>query len=95
MHVEMNFQEAMNLHRDIVRRFEKIEGRSWGAEGAFIELSMQVGMLAKCVMQQENYYFYSTDAEKNKKQIGDELADIFCQIIRVCSHYCKSKEDMI
>lgn len=38
-------------------RFEKIEGRPWGVEGATIELIKQVGELAKYVMVVENYYF--------------------------------------
>ena len=52
-----------------------------GVESAFVKLSMQVGMLAKCVMLQENYYFYSKDSEKNKKEIGDELANIFARLL--------------
>jgi len=83
----MSFNDAINLYRDVIRRFERIEGRPWGAEGAVIELAMQVGHLAKCIMLQEKYYFYSADSEKNKKQIGDELADIFGQIIRIADHY--------
>lgn len=85
--MDMSFQEAINLYRDIVKRFEKIEGRPWGAEGAVIELTKQVGSLAKHVMIQENYYFYSADSIENKKQIEDELADIFGQIIRIADHY--------
>ena len=85
--MDMSFQEAVNLYRDIIRRFEKIEGRLWGAEGAIIELSKQVGSLAKCIMRQEKYYFYTVDSEENKKQIADELADIFGQIIRIADYY--------
>ena len=85
--MDMSFNEAINLYRDIYKRFEKIEGRSWGAEGAVIELSKQVGDLAKCIMIQEKYYFYSADSEEIKKQIGDELADILGQVIRIADHY--------
>jgi len=84
--MDMSFQEAVNLYLDIVKRFEKIEQRAWGAEGAMIELSKQVGQLAKHVMQQENYYCYA-GGEDNIKNIEDELADIFGQIIRIASCY--------
>jgi len=84
--MDMSFQEAINLYLDIVKRFEKIEQRAWGAEGAMIELSKQVGQLAKHVMQQENYYCYA-GGEDNIKNIEDELADIFGQIIRIAGCY--------
>ena len=55
--------------------------------GSVIELAKQVGDLAKCIMVQEKYYFYSADSEEIKKQIGDELADILGQIIRIADYY--------
>jgi len=85
--MDMTFNEAINLYRDVIKRFEKIEKRPWGAQGAVIELAKQVGDLAKCVMIQEKYYFYTVNEEENKKQIADELADIFGQIIRIADHY--------
>ena len=83
----MGFNEAVDLYRDIIRRFEKIEGRPWGVEGAVIELTKQVGTLSKYIMRKEKYYFYSTNDEENIKNISDELADIFGQIIRIADHY--------
>lgn len=85
--MDMSFREAVNLYRDVVKRFEKIEGRPWGAEGAMIELSKQVGELAKCIMIQEDYYFPSAIREKNKEKLANELADIFGQVIRIADHY--------
>jgi hypothetical protein len=38
-------------------RFSRIEQRPWGAEGAQIELSKQVGQLSALLMAQEKYYF--------------------------------------
>ena len=52
-----------------------------------MELTKQTGELAKCIMMQENYYFFQVDNEKNKKQLANELADIFGQIIRVADYY--------
>jgi NTP pyrophosphatase (non-canonical NTP hydrolase) len=88
---DVTFQEAIELFRNIYRRFEKIEGRPWGVEGAMIELTKQVGELAKYVMVAEQYYFadrqqkpeYAVTTEK----IGDELADILAQVIRVADYY--------
>ena len=85
--MDMSFNEAVKLYLDVVRRFEKIEKRPWGVEGAVMELTHQVGALAKHVMLQENYYFYSVDTIKNKEQIADELADVFGQIIRIADYY--------
>ena len=85
--MEMSFNEAIDLYRSVYKRFEKIEKRPWGAEGAVIELAKQVGDLARCVMIAEKYYFFEEDSEKTKKQIGDELGDLFGQIIRIADHY--------
>ena len=56
--MDMSFNEAVNLYHDVIRRFEKIEKRPWGVEGAVMELTKQAGELAKYVMQKENYYFF-------------------------------------
>ncbi|MCB9423396.1 MAG: hypothetical protein H6667_26610 [Ardenticatenaceae bacterium] len=91
MNKEISFQDAIELYRDVYHQFEKIEGRPWGVEGAIIELVKQVGELAKYVMIVENYYF--TDREKqpgyeaNRKKIGNELADVIAQVIRIADHY--------
>ena len=85
--MDMSFQDAVELYRKIVKRFEKIERKPWCAESAMIELSKQVGELAKCIMIQEDYYFFSGAGEENKKKLANELADIFGQIIRIADHY--------
>ena len=46
----MTFMEMQDMYNDIVRRFNKIELQDWKAEGAMIELSEQVGELAKQIM---------------------------------------------
>lgn len=87
----MTFQQAITLYRNIYQRFEKIEGKPWGAEGAVIELTKQVGELAKQVMVAEKYYFQGreklTGYETSKATIGDELADIFVAVIRIADYY--------
>lgn len=84
----MEFQAAIDLYLDIIRRFEKIEGKPWGAEGAMMELTKQVGELSKNVMMREGYYFFdAADKDNLKKKIGNELADVLGQIIRIADHY--------
>lgn len=92
MEDEIKFKEAIKLAEDIIERFEKIEGKKWGAEGAMIELSKQVGELSKLVMGKEGYYFKDRDKidgqySVDKEKIADELADILYAIIRLAKHY--------
>ncbi len=88
---DLSFQDAIDLSRSIYHQFEKIEGRPWGAEGAIIELVKQVGELAKLIMVAENYYFVGREKlpgyEARKEKIGDELADIFSQLVRIADYY--------
>lgn len=88
----MDFKELIKITEDRIKRFEKIEGRKWGVEGAMIELSKQVGDLSKFIMMYEKYYFSDRDKldkqyEADKEKIGDELADILFAIIRIARHY--------
>ncbi|NWF69344.1 MAG: hypothetical protein HXY40_09675 [Chloroflexi bacterium] len=88
---EITLRETIALARRIRQRFQNIEGREWGVEGALIELMKQVGELAKYVLVAEHYYgteresqpYYQSDSDK----IGDELADILYVIIRIADHY--------
>lgn len=89
---DMTFKESIKLAEDIIARFEKIEGRKWGAEGSLIELQKQVGDLSKLIMVHEKYYFsdrsrLDNQYEADKEKIADELADIFYAIIRLAKHY--------
>jgi NTP pyrophosphatase (non-canonical NTP hydrolase) len=88
---DMTFREAIELFRNVYHRFEKIEGRPWGVEGATIELVKQVGELAKQVMVAERYYFTGRENlpgyETSKALIGDELADILSMVIRIADYY--------
>ncbi len=88
---DISFQQAIELYRAIYRRFAQVEGRPWGAEGAIIELTKQVGELAKYVMVMERYYFSQRQAiegyDANRDKVGDELADIVAQVVRLADHY--------
>lgn len=63
----MSFQEAIELYREVYHRFEKVEGKPWGVNGAMIELSKQVGDLSRCIMLKEEYYAY-----KGERPVGLE-----------------------
>src|SRR3989344_5596145 len=88
----MKFQEAIDLTKKVISRFEKIEGKPWGINGLMIELSKQVGDLSKLVMAYEGYYPKSREKEDKKylatkEKIGDELADLLFIIIRISDYY--------
>ncbi|MBP9747858.1 hypothetical protein KBD13_02915 [Patescibacteria group bacterium] len=91
------FKDVVSRAEKIIQRFEQIEGRPWGAEGACLELSKQVGELARCILMQEKYYFSGRDRNPlyttGIKQIGDELADVLYAIIRIARHYNISLEE--
>ena len=89
---EQTFRDALEAIKENIERFEKIEGRPWGVEGAVIELTKQVGQLSALVMNREGYYF--ADREKldasylaTDERIADELADIIFAVVRIASHY--------
>lgn len=89
---DQTFQDAINDIRTSISRFQKIEGKSWGVEGAVIELAKQVGDLSALVMNQEGYYFADRDKlsdkyDSSKDNIADELADIMFAVVRIADHY--------
>lgn len=88
----MTFKDAFDLAKNIIKRFEKIEGKPWKIDGSMIELSKQVGDLSKLVMSYEGYY--PKDRGKKDKQylatkekIADELADLLFMVIRIADYY--------
>ena len=91
MEGKMTFQNAIDLYRSIYRRYDKIYERKWGVEGAMIELSKQVGDLAKRVLVTEKYYYPGIEDNPSfkggKDAISVELADVLGQLIRVADYY--------
>lgn len=89
---DQRFQDAIIEIRKSINRFQKIEGKAWGVEGAVIELAKQVGELSALVMNQEGYYFADRDKlsdkyASSKDSIADELADIMFAVVRIADHY--------
>jgi len=89
---QQTFEDAINDIRRTVTRFQKIEGKPWGVEGAVIELSKQVGQLAALVMNREGYYFSGREEldasyTSTNEKIADELADIMFAVVRIADHY--------
>jgi len=89
---EQTFEEAIDAIRKTVSRFQKIEGKPWGVEGAVIELAKQVGQLSALVMSREGYYYAEREKESDNylasnENIADELADIMFAVVRIADHY--------
>ena len=87
----LSIQEMIQSYRSVYQRFEKIEGRPWKAEGILIELFKQAGEAAKQVMVLEHFYFPKRSKRNayraSKEQLGDELADMLAQLIRLADYY--------
>ena len=89
---DQTFEEAINNIRKTVSRFQKIEGKPWGVEGAVIELAKQVGQLSALVMNREGYYYAEREKENDSYKasndnIADELADIMSATVRIADYY--------
>ncbi len=87
-----SFSEAIEEAKSVIRRFEKIEGKPWGVEGAVIELAKQVGQLSALVMNREGYYFPEREKASaayvaTDERIADELADIMLAVVRIADYY--------
>lgn len=87
-----SFEEIVEKTRSVIKRFEKIEGKPWGIDGAMIELMKQLGQLSALVMMQEQYY--PTDRDQShpqykvsKEKIADELSDLLFMTIRIADIY--------
>lgn len=85
--MEKTFKEMEKMYRDITERFRRIELKEWNAEGAMIELSKQVGELAKQVMIKEKYYALEEDVKDVDARLGNEMADVIAQVMRLADFY--------
>ncbi len=85
------FQEMVSHTREAIAAFERVERRPWTVETSLIELSKQVGDLAKRVLTFERYYLPDRDRHPayatTVDDIGNELADILYSIIRISLYY--------
>jgi len=89
---DATFKEIIQKTNSVIEAFWKVEQRSWGIEGNMIELTKQVGQLAKNVMTYEKYYLAKKKENRggskaSKDDIANELSDIFFMIIRIANHY--------
>ncbi len=88
----LTFQEVVDKTREVISRFEKIEGKKWNVEASMIELMKQVGQLSTLVMMQEQYYPTDRDQDNpvystSKEKIADELSDVLFMTIRIADLY--------
>ncbi len=89
----MDFQNMQEMYMNIVHRFNKIEASEWKAHGTMIELTKQVGELAKQVMLKEKYYAFSDNDSVIDDRLGNEMADVIAQVIRLADYYEIDLED--
>jgi NTP pyrophosphatase (non-canonical NTP hydrolase) len=86
-----SFKELVEITKRVIREFEKCEQRSWGIEGSMMELTKQVGELARHIMVFEKYYLKVRESDPqyktDKRRVADELADILFCLIRIADHY--------
>lgn len=91
MDKKYSFQEMIEKSLEVIDEFTKVEKKKWGVEGAMMELSKQVGELAKNVMMFEGYYMAGRDTlseyRTSKDKIVDELSDILFMVIWISKHY--------
>lgn len=85
--MSITFAEMEEMYKKVVKRFNKIELQEWKAEGAMIELSKQVGELAKQVMVKERYYALEGDVNDVDERLGNEMADVIAQVMRLADYY--------
>lgn len=85
--MSLTFNEMQEMYKEVVSRFNKIELQDWKAEGAMIELSKQVGELAKQVMIKEKYYALTGEVDDVDERLGNEMADVIAQVIRLADYY--------
>ena len=85
--MSLTFSEMQEMYRETVKRFNKIELQDWKAEGAMIELSKQVGELAKQVMIKEKYYALTDEVPDVDERLGNEMADGIAQVMRLADYY--------
>jgi NTP pyrophosphatase (non-canonical NTP hydrolase) len=85
------FQEIVEKSLEVNRAFAEVEKRNWGVEGSMMELSKQVGELAKRIMSFEGYYMAGRDSvpeyQSSKEKIADELSDILFVVIKIADIY--------
>jgi hypothetical protein len=95
----IKFSTLLKQTRQMAAQFEKIEQRSWGVEGIMIELSKQVGDLAKRVMVAEKYYLKSREQDPayrvSKEKLADELFGIWYCLVRLADYYQLDFEEAI
>lgn len=87
----MHFEECLELSRNIAKQFDELENKEWTIEAIVIELSKQIGDLNRRILNKEGYYLDDrkerTEYLAVKEAIGNELADIFHQVIRIADYY--------
>lgn len=85
------FADMVEVTRRATSAFDRVQRRSWTVEAAAIELSKQVGDLARRILTFEGYYLPDRDHHPayatSEDDIANELADILHWVILLSLHY--------
>ena len=91
MSEDRTFREMLDVTRNVIAAFDRVERRPWSIEVTMVELMKQVGDLSKHIMMIERYYLQDRASDPSyqtsTEDIGDELADILYCLIRIAEHY--------
>lgn len=83
--------DLIDMNRAVSAAFDAQERRAWGPEVLLVELSKQVGDLARAVLVTESYYLADRDNDPkyggDRGRIANELADILYCLLRLADHY--------
>lgn len=83
--------EMLEIARQVIQGFDRVERRPWTVEADMMELSKQVGDLTRYVMMEQRYYLPDRETDPryrvDRTVIGDELADILYCLIRIADRY--------
>lgn len=89
--VGKRFADMVEITRQVFSEFDRVQRRPWTVEVAVVELSKQVGDLARRILTIEGYYLPNRDLHPayatTKDEVANELADILHWLIRLSLHY--------
>ncbi len=69
------FQDLIEMTRKVITAFNRAEQRPWTIETTLIELTKQVGDLAKHIMVMERYYLPDRDQRPDYHTTIDHIGD--------------------
>lgn len=84
---DITFKQVLEETDRVNEAFAKKENKPWTVEVMFMELTKQVGSLAKKMLAYEKYYIPEKLKENDLSGIKNELSDVFTLVCRIASKY--------